>query len=156
MSKRIFTYPVEFFTNSTNPKQPAVFEAAQKFCEAQFGGRLDMSSASVKVWVVIKTDDVGDGFRVIGISQMRRVLDIPTFHVEKPDETLTGEAYEAAKMEVRTARDQLTGRMWGYAQDQFCTGQPVFVFIDPAAERFWKGYLKLIGAEPAHRFILNV
>lgn len=156
MSARIFAYPIEFESNSTNPKQPLVFEAAQKFCEEQFGKRLDLADSRLKTWVVLKTEESGDGFKVIGLSQFRRVLDIPTFHVAKPDESLTDEASEAAKEEARSVRDLLTTRMRGYAQDHFGAGQDVFVFIDPATERFWKGYLRMIHAESAHRYILKV
>lgn len=156
MSARIFAYPVEFEPNSTNPKHPQIFDAAQKFCEEQFGHRIDMAPGSLKTWVVIKTEESGEGFKVIGLSQFRRVLDIPTFHVAPADETLTGDEHEAALQETRNVRDMLTSRMWGYAQDQFGCNQDVFVFIDPATERFWKPYLRLLRAKPANRYILTV
>jgi hypothetical protein len=145
----IFAYPLDFLPNSTAPKQPLVFDAAQKYCEEQFGHSLDLSDSGMKTWVVIKKDKDGDGFKIIGISRFRRVLDIPVFHVT-PSET------EEGKQEAREARDMLTSRMWGYAQDQFGAGGEVMVFIDPASERFWKGYLKLIRAKPAHRYTLQV
>lgn len=153
---RTFAYPVEFFPNSTNPKSPAVFDAAQKFCEEQFGHRLELADSTTKTWVVIKTEESGEGFKVIGLSQFRRVLDIPTFHVAPADESLEGDALEAAKQEARSSRDMLTTRMWGYAQDHFGAGQDVFVFIDPKTERFWKGFLRLIRAVPSNRYKLVV
>lgn len=143
----IFAYPLEFFPNSTNPKQPLVFEAAQVFCEQQFGSRMDLADSNHKTWVVIKRDN--DGEKVIGISRFRRVLDIPLFHVA-PGET------DGAREEARQVRDILTGRMWSYAQDQFGAGGEVMVFIDPKTERFWKSYLRLIRAKPANRYILQV
>ena len=154
MSARIFSYPVEFLPGSNAPKQPDIFEAAQKFCEEQFGKRLDLSTPSMKTWVVLKLED-GDA-KVIALSQFRRVLDIPTFHVAEAVDMGDKEADEAGKQEARNARDLLTSRMWGYAQDSFGARQEVMVFIDPATERYWKAYLRMIGAKPGNRYILNV
>lgn len=149
MSSRKFAYPLEFEPNSTNPKQPQVFDAAQKYCQQQFGHELDLANPGMKTWVVIKTDKEGDGFKIIGISRFRRVLDIPVFHVTKAET-------EDGREEAREVRDMLTSRMWSYAQDQFGAGGEVMVFIDPTTERFWKGYLRLIRAKPAHRYTLQV
>lgn len=144
----IFAYPLEFEPNSTNPRQPLLLDAANAFCEEQFGHRLDLANSNLKTWIIIKRDT--DNEKVIGISRFRRVLDIPVFHVAPGGDT------ESGRNEARQARDLLTSRMWSYAQDQFGAGGEVMVFIDPATERYWKSYLRLIRAKPANRYILQV
>lgn len=152
MSARIFSYPIEFEPNSTNPKNPQVFDAAQDFCQQEFGHHLDLNPG--KAWAVVKPGESGPD--VIGLSQLVRSLDIPTFHVAKALETGEREKDEAALQEVRTARDLLTGRMWSYIQDTMGTGQLVTVRVAPEVERYWKSYLRLIRAEKANRYILQV
>ena len=152
MSTRIFAYPVEFEPNSTNPKSPQVFDAAQDFCQREFGKSLNLVLG--KAWTVVRPGESGP--EVIGLCQLVRSLDIPTFHVAKPLETGGCENDKAALQEARTARDLLTGRMWSYIQDTMGTGQSVTVHVAPEVERYWKSYLRLIRAERANRYILQV
>lgn len=144
----IFAYPLEFFPGSTAPKNPALFEQAQEFCVTEFGERQNLNDGA-KTWVVV--DREGEKEEILAIGTFRVALDIPRFHVKA-----AADDNEKARDKARKARDTLTGRMWSYAQDTYGPERELFVFIDPKAERYWKSYLRMIGAKPAERYKLIV
>lgn len=136
------TLPVNFFEGSTNPVDPFLFEAVNKFCDAEFGQRLNLYTQA-KVWALV------EGEEVVGLTTMQMTPDIPTFHVSR------GSDSEEHRERARKGRDLLTNRLVSFTQDNWGCGKEVHVFVDPSVERFWKPFLRLVRARPANRVIVT-
>jgi hypothetical protein len=144
--KGITIVPIEFFENSTNPKNPHLFEAVQKYCEREFGSKVGLDK-NLRNWAVVSEDD--SGYVIHGLTSLRFMLDCPTFHVTAAEDK---EGRELA----RKVRDMLMNRAAAFLQDQFGVGTRIQVHVAPTAERFWRGFLRLIGAKPANRWEVQV
>jgi len=144
MTRAIF--PVEFFEGSTNPKNPHLFDAVQKYCENEFGGRIPLHG-NLKAWAVVSESD--EGYTVHGLTILRFMLDCPTFHVTSADD-------EEGRELARGVRDMLMKRAAAFLQDQFGVGTRIMVHVAPEKERFWRGFLRLIRAKPANRWEVEV
>lgn len=146
--KRISVFPLDF-DQQGNPKDRFLFDAAQKFSEKEFGKPVQQGGM-VKTWCAVEYSDSGEGYRVVGMTTIAFALDCQMFHVEAGDDSV--ESRDAA----RAVRDALMARASSFIQDQSGVGTEIMVFVSPKQERFWKGYLRLIGATPANRHIVKV
>lgn len=142
MENQLAILPLEFFDNTTNPKNPHLFEAVEKYCKQEFGGPLVLN-ANLKNWVVVTHDDAG--YHVLGLTSLRYSLDCPTFHVTAAED-------EEGRELARKVRDLLMTRAAAFLQDQFGVGTKVTVIVKPESERFWASYLRMIKAKPANRY----
>lgn len=144
MSKLI-AVPLDFFPNSTNPKDPHLLDAAQKFCKEQFGEPYPFS-ANLKSWVVVDVN--ANDYEVVGVTSTRAEIDVPLFHVKRPTD-------REGMRQAEQVRDMMVTRLTHFVQDGYGTGRTVFVHIEPAVERFWRRFLKLINAAPSNRVIVK-
>jgi hypothetical protein len=143
--------PLEFYQSANGaappPRDPLLFEAVQKFCEKEFGERRQFQF-DFKTWVVVSHDD--SGYVVHGITSLRNMLDLYIFHIAPAGED------KEARDQARNVTFLLHGRASAFIQDQFGKGSRVQVFVAPAVERFWKGFLRMIKAKPSNRWELEV
>lgn len=130
------------------PADRILFDAVQAFCEKEFGQKVRFDK-NIKTWAVVKSSEDGEGFEVIGLTSLAYALDCPVFHVAASDD-------DAGREEARKVRDMLMGRASTFIQDYAGLGTEVLVYVKPETERFWKGYLRLIGAKLSNRFIVKV
>lgn len=143
--------PLEFF-NSTNgaappPRDPHLFEAVQNFCKEEFGEERQFHN-HIKAWVAV--EQVDSGYAVQGIVSLRNRLECDTFHIR------TGGDSKGERDQAKAVRNMLLMRAVGSIQDTFGRGAAVLVFVDPKADRFWRGFLRLIGAKFANRYEVQV
>jgi hypothetical protein len=132
--------PVDFFPSTTNPVNPLLYEAVQKWCKERFGAAPELHK-ELKTWVAVSHGD--EGYRVHSLVSARLGVDCHTFHVDKAD--------DAAMI-----RDAMLTRAASFIADQFGAGTKVMVYVAPEKERIWRRFLKLIRAVPANRWIVEV
>lgn len=144
-------YPLEFFISVNGstppPRDPLLFEAVQKFCKEQFGAEREFHN-DVKTWVVAEHGDAG--YLVHGITSLRVMLDCYTFHVRPPGDD------RESRDEAVQVRNKLLERAVSFIQDKYGCHSRVLVYVDSKVERFWRGFLRLIGAKPAGRWEVEV
>jgi hypothetical protein len=138
--------PIEFEVGTGAPRDPHLYDALQKYFEQEFGSR-QLISNNIKTWAVVEHDN--DGYKILGVTALRYMIDCPMFHVSE------GRDEETWKRAVE-ARDMLFNRARAFLQDQAGTGTRVMVYVAPLAQRLWKGFLKKAGAVPANRFEVGV
>ena len=149
MSERTILLPLDF--NDGVPKDRILFDAVQVFCEAEFGVKLNLAKNG-KTWAAVKVSDTGEGYEVIGLTSIAFAIDCPVFHVKPAADDANPAQHDAAK----AVRDKLMERASAFIQDSYGPGTEVFVHVAPDVERFWKGYLRMIGAKPSNRVIVKI
>jgi hypothetical protein len=136
------------FDQQGNPRDKILYDAVQEFANREFGNPINFAGPG-QAWAVAKLSEEGDGYEVIGVSRLTMRADCHLFHIKLGEE-------EIIREDARRARDMLTGRMTGYLQDTAGPGMEVMVHVEESQERFWKGYLRMIGAKPAQRWLVKI
>lgn len=131
------------------PRDPELWKAAQAWATENMGGEIEVWHY-VHTWVAIEILDVtANVYRVVGITSAWSIPDCPNFHVA------AGDGYENLQV-AKAARDALMQRLIFYCQDSGFSGRTGLVYVAEEAERFWRGFLKLIGAKKANRWELKI
>jgi len=137
------------FDPSGNPMDRNLYDAAQAFCKREFGKEVNFRG-NVKTWARVKISDEGDGYEVVGMVALGQVIDCHMFHVKPGGED------EDSRKEARQTRDALMARAAGFIQDYAGTGTDVLVYVSEEQRPWWAGFLRMIRARPANRFIVKV
>lgn len=139
--------PVDF-TPEGKPRDEQLRDATQAFAEKEFGDKLDFAYYA-RVWSVQTVNEAGET-TVIGLLGVRNAIDVCMFHVVPP--SLDKEGLKIAEQ----ARDLMFIRGHGYLADLGNTGHTVMVYVAAGAQRYWRRFLKKIGARPADRFEVTI
>lgn len=136
------------FDQSGNPRDRILYDAVQEFSKRESGKQASFVGQGM-AWAVVRQNAEGDGYEVLGLSRIAFAVDAHIFHVKQGVDQET-------RNEARRVRDMLVTRMSGYIQDTAGPGTDALVHVEASQERFWQGYLRMIGAKPANRWIVRV
>jgi hypothetical protein len=139
--------PMDFHQDG-KPRDPQLYGAVQVYAKNQFGEEL-VFPYYAKVWAALAQEE-GQPYQVIGILALRNAIDVCTFHVSPP--TLDKNGLRLAEQ----ARDMMFVRGHDYIADLGNTGYPVLVYVAEEAQRYWRKFLKRIGAKQANRFEVKI
>lgn len=136
---------IDFVRNGseTYPRDKLIHDAAQEFCQQEFGNVYDFSLLA-RAWAVLDEDS-----KVTAVGGLVNIVDCPIFHVGKPDS-------RQGLIKAIQSRDLLFARLHGNLEDAGLSGARVLINVESQAEKMWANYLKRLKAEPAHRYMLEI
>lgn len=137
----VFMVPVDFVEG--RPRDEKLYAAACRYYEDQFGRKNDFRGYA-KAWVAL------DGETVVGLAGIQVAMDCSLFHC--PPRNMTKEAIREAEQ----VRDMMIWRLHANLEDGGFRGMEVLIYVAEQAERFWRRFLKKIGARPANRYTLTI
>jgi len=139
--------PMDFQADGS-PRDPKLYGAAQQYAKNQFGEEL-VFPYYAHVWSVLAVEESG-AYAVIGLLGIRNTIDVCLFHVTP--RTSDREGLKLAEQ----ARDMMLYRGTAYLQDLGNSGSPILIYVAENAQRYWRRFLKKIGAVPANRFEVKI
>jgi hypothetical protein len=139
--------PIDFGQDG-KPKDQRLCDALQQYAKKEFGAEL-VFPYYARVWAVEMVAEDGAA-QVIGALGMRQAIDCCMFHVTPPSASKDGLRI------AQQARDAMIDRGKSYLADLGNTGTEVLIFVSEEAQRYWKPFLKSIGASPANRFQIKI
>ena len=132
------------------PKDVGLYRAVQVYSEKEFGAGVEVSYYH-RVWAVVALkEEEPEYMEVIGLMGARNVIDWPLFHVTPLTQDKAG-----LKL-AEQARDMMVARGRNYIEDLGMRGTSVLIFVSEQGQRYWRRFLKKIGALPANRFELKI
>lgn len=133
------------FNQKGEPRDTTLYEAVQEYHKNEFGEELNCAYYA-RVHALVLVDDDEKFVQVMGLLGIKNVIDVPMFHITVPTQDKAG-----LKL-AEQGRDLMFQRGHNYLADLGNTGQPALVFVSEQAERYWRRFLKKIGAKPAQRY----
>jgi hypothetical protein len=144
MSLRVV--PIDFRQDG-KPANPSLHSAVQEYAKNEFGEELNFGYYA-KVHTLINEE--ADKITVMGLLGSRAAIDVCMFHITVPSQDKDGLRL------AEQGRDLMFQRGQAYLADLGHTGTTVLVYVAAEAERYWRRFLRKIGAKPAHRYEVEV
>lgn len=140
--------PIDFKADGTTPRDVQLYQAVQEYHKKEFGNEL-VFAYYARVLALLAIDEVGES-KVMGLLGVRTAIDVCMFHVTSP--TMDKAGLKLAEQ----GRDLMFYRGHSYLADLGNTGNTVLVYVASGAQRYWRRFLKKIGASPADRFQITI